>query len=345
MKIESSFIELNSDQRRALIDSQQLWQVWTETEKRAAGYKGSMRWRTLKGVTYLIRIDAYKRENSLGPISEETKELYETFLEGKRAVKERVKTLKGKLNTQAKINKALGIGRVPVIAAKVLRQLDRVGLLGNNVSVVGTNALFAYEAVCGVFISRDATATADLDIIYGTRTRLRLGAVNEPDRSFIAQLKKADRSFQRMDNQQYRAVNDDGYMVDLIHPEANPPWAEMRTSIGEAADDLQSSAIQNLNWIGSARRFDAIAIDEQGTPVRIATIDPREFALFKYWMGTKAENREPVKRHRDFMQAFVTAHLVTAYLPHLAFTPEEMQTFPKVIREAPPPEFWEGKIE
>jgi hypothetical protein len=50
---------------------------------------------------------------------------------------------------QAAVNRALGLGRVPLMNARIIRALDKSGLLGAGIRVVGTNAIYAYEAIAG----------------------------------------------------------------------------------------------------------------------------------------------------------------------------------------------------
>ena len=40
------------------------------------------------------------------------------------------------------------------------------------------------------------------------------------------------------------------------------------------------------------------------------TVDPQTFVVFKRWMGAHAQNREPLKRRRDLLQAQVVQELL-----------------------------------
>ena len=74
---------------------------------------------------------------------------------------DRLEGLTARLDQLARVNRAMGLGRVPRIAARVLRQCDEHHLLGEHLIVVGTNALFAYEALAGVQVQIDLIATGD----------------------------------------------------------------------------------------------------------------------------------------------------------------------------------------
>jgi hypothetical protein len=88
--------------------------------------------------------------------------IYDTFQAGRAASKARVAELDDAVRRMAPVNRAMGLGRVPWVAARLLRRLDRDALLGHGISVVGTHALFAYERLAGrdiwqAPISRPAT--------------------------------------------------------------------------------------------------------------------------------------------------------------------------------------------
>ena len=68
--------------------------------------------------------DAKGNGKSLGPRSPETEAIYEKFNEGKARAEARLKATTARLNDQAKLNKALRLGRVPALPAKILLELD-----------------------------------------------------------------------------------------------------------------------------------------------------------------------------------------------------------------------------
>lgn len=60
-----------------------------------------------------------------------------------RRAAERLKSLQGVVIGQAAINRAVKLGRVPLVGARIIRAIDDAGLLGNGIRVVGTNAIYA----------------------------------------------------------------------------------------------------------------------------------------------------------------------------------------------------------
>ena len=78
---------------------------------------------------------------------------------------------------------------------------------------------------------------------------------------------RTDRSFQ--------AVNDEGYLVELIKPTRDPPWkAEASSVSGELVGFLEAVQITGLAWHENAPQFEAMAIDGRGFPVRIVAPVP-----------------------------------------------------------------------
>ncbi len=214
----------------------------------------------------------------------------------------------------------MGLGRVPRTAAEVLRALDQDGLLGDGLFVVGTHALYAYEARSGIRFEPELLATRDLDLLADVRSRLVLAIDDKKREGILPTLKKVDKSFS-VQGDLFRAVNDDGYFVDVIRPLAKNEPAVGEYDLG----GLVPVGIDGLNWLVSCPRFEATAIAEDGLPVWMSCIDPRAFALHKAWVS-KQESREAVKRRRDATQAVAVANV--ANLLGLKFDAKELSALP-----------------
>jgi hypothetical protein len=328
-------VGLTDQQRRMLIDTRQLWEAWRVARERRRSFSGSLSWKTSKGHEYLVKIASGSRARvrkmtSLGPRSDLTELTKTSFERGRDEAEKRFKTISIRLGEQSRLNRAVGIGRVPIVAAKILRRMDGEGLLGRNCIVAGTNALYAYESSAGVMIERSLLETGDLDLLLEARARLRLTLRGAEPSKIIDILKSADSSFEKAANGSSNAANAAGYLVELIKAEPRPPWKEERSALGE--DDLQAAAIRNMRWVLNAPRFEAVAVGEDGAPVPIAAPDPRAFAVYKLWMGQRDPTRDPVKRDRDVGQAYAVAEIVREYLPNLPFTQSELQMFPEEVR-------------
>jgi hypothetical protein len=103
--------------------------------------------------------------------------------------------------------------------------------------------------------------------------------------------------------------------------------------------DLLAVGIHGLAWLESAPRFEAVALDERGWPVRILAADPRAFAVHKYWLAREAEGRDPLKRRRDELQARAVALVCRRYFPHLPFRTDALRMPPLALVEAAAPLF------
>jgi hypothetical protein len=340
----TEFQELNNDQRREAINTQQRYNAYREAEKRANTYRGSMVWAEIRGHQYLVRShydeSGVRRQVSLGPRSKETDATKLEYERGRSEAESRLKQLRAVIAQQSAINRAIGLGRVPLIGAKIIRAVDETGMLGAGIRVLGTNAIYAYEAAAGVRIDPGLTTTEDIDLLLDAREELKFGATEDVSQpSLLRLLQKIDRSFERS-NQTFRAVNSEGYLVDLLKPMRNPPWKKTGESerIGADAEDLLAAEIEGLVWHESAPPFEAIAIDEKGEPLRIVATDPRIWTAHKLWLS-KREDREPLKRRRDEAQARTIAHLLVKYLPHLPYVWEQMRMIPKTVFEDAAPLF------
>lgn len=290
-----------------------------------------------RGVETLVR-DYYdphsgvKRQKSLGPRSPETEAILLQFKARRDETASRLKAANEVLLRQAAINRALRLGRIPETGAKILRVFDEAGILGRGLRVVGTHALFAYEAACGVHLSSSVTTTEDIDILIDSRSKLDLLIEEDTaDRTFLGLLKRVDRSFVVLPRA-FQASNDQGYAVDFIQPMRNPPWSG-RAQAAAKSDDIEPVDISGLVWHENSPAFESVAIDARGMPVRIVAPDPRAFAIHKLWLSRQPD-RSPLKRRRDEEQARVVGRLVALFLQHLPFEPRQIRSFPRDVVEA-----------
>lgn len=198
--------------------------------------------------------------------------------------------------------------------------------------VVGTNAIFAYEAVAGIFVESGLLATSDIDLHYDVRRGLSLAFADIRERGLIGLLQQIDHSFTK---RAYRAINRDGYIVDLIRPEPKEVFRDRSpASLSNLPDDLAGAPIFGLTWLISSPKIEAVPLDERGYPLRTVVIDPRVFALHKIWMS-KRPDREPLKIRRDIEQARAAAAIATQYL-RLPFDSDALNALPVDLRNLLP---------
>jgi hypothetical protein len=330
------FQELNDDQRREAVNTQQRYAAYREAKARLDTYDGSMVWNEIKGRQYLVRSfydkAGIRRQSSLGPRSPQTEHTKREYQRGRGEAEARLKDIKAVLERQTAINRVIGLGRVPLIGAKIIRALDTTGMLGAGIRILGTNAIYAYEAAAGVRIDPGWTTTEDIDLLFDSRGGLAFAATEDiSEQSLLQILRKIDRSFEKT-NQTLRAVNRDGYLVDLIKPLQTPPWTGDRDMVGKDPDDLTAAEIEGLAWHDNAPAFESIAIDEKGEPLRIVATDPRVWVAHKFWLS-KRSDRNAIKRKRDEAQARVIGQLVAKYLPQFPYAQQQLKMLPRKVFE------------
>lgn len=339
----TDFIKKNSDQVRETINTSMRLSAFLEARRQMESHRGSMSFIRRGNGEYLLKdyydpANGVRRQTSLGRRSPETETLLREFSSGRERAQERVAAATELLERQAGINRSLGLARVPETGARIIRAIDAANLLGRGLKIVGTNALFAYEAEAGVFFPSEIMTTEDIDVLMDARVNMRI-LMDEPDmeRSLIGILKKADRSFERT-RRRFQAANRDGYLVDLIAPMRDPPWQKRAAAVSDDANDLEATEIEGLLWQENAPVFEAVAIDSRGFPVRIVAPDPRAFAVHKHWLATRPDRRAD-KRARDGQQAELVARMVADHMPQRPFDPDALRSFPKSVVDAAAPLF------
>jgi hypothetical protein len=309
------FTELGAAQLRQYIDAEAVFSALEEATQDAREVRGSMFWRQQGGGTYLIRTSGSGAQTSLGPRSEENLAIHARFTERKRVAQERVKNLRTALQQQQRLNRALRVGRAPPIVTETLDAIAKAGLDAHFL-VVGTHALFAYEAAAGAMVESGATATQDVDLLFDTRRRLSFWSqLKRLDSSFLSVLRGADKSFRVRSGQRYTVVNDAGFEVDVvrrIQVEGDPH--PLRLS--EDVEDIWPVQVATGQDLLNAGRFSRMVVSTSGTMARMNTVDPRAFIRVKRWLAAQ-KDRDPLKRRKDALQADIVASLVETYLPQL----------------------------
>ncbi|MEO5672291.1 MAG: nucleotidyltransferase domain-containing protein [Ramlibacter sp.] len=312
------FAELTEAQKRQFLDAESVFEALEHAEAEGRRHRGSMFWREQDGRKYLIRMSANSRQKSLGVFSAETRKTFERFNQRKSAVEERVKQLRSEMETWRRMNKALRVGRTPDLLVDVLNVLARADV-AQHFLLVGTNALYAYETAAGVRFPSDVMATRDADFLFDTRSRAEfLEVMKERDASFIGLLRKADKTFQRHDTDNYTAVNSKGYEIDLIRrfPPDPEDAGEHPIHMTDHEDDLWAVRASMGEKLLSSQKFSQVVVGTNGGMARMTTVHPMAFARIKRALA-KDRERDPLKARKDAMQARLVTRLIEAHLPHL----------------------------
>jgi hypothetical protein len=308
--------DIDPDAARQYIDARSVFVELERTRKNALQVRGGMVWKKVKGTDYLVRTTPAGGQTGLGARSDRTEAMFEKFTRQKENFTIRLESLRNALDKHERMNRALRVGRVPNITVALLNRIAGAGL-DEHFRVVGTHALYAYEAASGVNLSSDVTSTRDIDLLWDTRKRVAFAqrlTLDSP--SMLEALRKVDKTFELREDQKYTAVNGDGFEVDIIRREAqeNDPHP---IRLSDSEEDFWVVQAHRAADLQDAAPFSAIVVAVNGTMARMHTIDPRTFADFKRWMA-RQNDREAIKRRRDMLQAETVEWLVQERLPHLA---------------------------
>ena len=310
------WIDIGEDARRQYIDAQAAFTAWEDARKAAAQVRGGMYWKRQGETDYLIRTSPRNAQKSLGPRSERTQEIYESFVARKDEAEKRLADLTQVIERHQRMNRALFVGRAPRILVDILNKLYNEGL-SEYFTVVGTHALYAYEAAAGVGFGEEAAlATKDIDLLLDTRKRLSfVTQMATVGTSMLKLIQKVDPTFKIRHDQKYTAVNSKGFEVDIIRrePKDGDPHPLRLT---DEDDEFIVVPAKNAGLLLDGPRFSAMIVSTTGHMARMHTISPGTFVRFKRWMADQPD-RDAMKRQRDILQANMVEELIDEYLPHL----------------------------
>lgn len=308
------FVELNDDARRQFIDSNAAFQAMEAARQAALEVRGGMYWKRAGKTDYLIRTSLSNSQKSLGARNVETEAIFEHFTARKATVEQRESDLRESLVRHRKMNRALGVGRVPALVVGILNMLQSANI-AEHFTVVGTHALYAYETAAGVLIMDSAALqTRDVDLLWDTRKRLQfITQMQIQKSSMIGLLQKVDPTFSIRQDQRYTAANSKGFEVDILRREAieDDPHP---VRLSDDEDDFWVTQAKNAGMLVSAPRFSSMIVSTSGVMARMNTISPLVFCQFKRWLAQQPD-REAMKRSRDLRQADLVEALIEEYLP------------------------------
>ncbi len=296
-----NYLPLSDEAARQVIDAQTILVELTRVKALARQVEGGMYWKQEGAYEYLIKTGRRNRQQRLGARCAELEATYTAFKARKAETEARLASLKAAASTAQRLNKAVRAGRVPSLVVDLLNKLEDSGL-ANHFTVVGTHALYAYEAAAGVRIVAGALATQDVDLLWDARQRVRfLADIKHLDKSMLQLLKEVDPSFERKELYAETAINAKGFEVDFLRrmQEGDDPHP---FKLSEAEEDLWPVMAERAKVLTEAPRFQHVVIGATGKMAVMHTISPVTFVEFKRWLADRP-HREPSKRRRDALQA------------------------------------------
>ena len=303
------WLPLSDDTARQVIDAGTVFDAARRARREAWQWSGGMYWKRQGPYEYLVRTGTDNRQQRIGVRNADTEAIHSNFSQRKQAAQERWRALRAALTQAERMNRALKAGRVPATVIAVLEVLEKAGLTDHFI-VVGTHALYAYEAAAGVRLVSGALATQDVDLLWDARRRVRfMTDLKHAQTSMLGVLQRADPSFQRKEGQNETAINDRGFEVDFLRrmAEGDDPHP---FRFSDAEDDLWPVQAVKANVLTQAPVFEQVVISATGKMAAMRTIAPSSFVAFKQWMARSAPHREPMKRRRDERQAQIVQRLM-----------------------------------
>jgi hypothetical protein len=307
-------LPLSENAIRQVIDATTVFTEYRRVARQAAPYAGAMYWKHEGGYEYLVKTrPGHRSQDRLGRRNADTDRIFAEFSQRKKALETRLESLGEALDEAERLNKAVRAGRAPNLLVSLLKALESAGLAA-HFTVVGTHALYAYEAAANVRVIAGALATQDIDLLWDARKRVQfMTDMARLDASMLSVLRRVDPSFERKEGHNETAVNARGFEVDFLRrqPVDGDPHP-FRFSADE--DDLWPVQAVRASVLTTAPRFDQPIIGVNGRMAMMRTIAPQAFVEFKRWLATEAPHRDAAKRRRDTLQAHVVQELLDEQL-------------------------------
>jgi hypothetical protein len=314
------FSEYTTSQRKQYINTKQVYEHYIEKKNEYfMNYNISMYWRKSANKEYLTKkSSSLNRVTSLGVKSNETVKIYEDFLEHKEALKNELATLEAKLEKIRKLNKIEFLTRVPSELIEIYQKINELKL-DDKMILIGTNALYAYESHCALFIEDEQLATEDIDVLAKDSKELSV-IFREvlPKGKITSFLKLIDKSFEQDKKLPYRFRNKKGVLLEIISP-ANPKKVIKENSFMDIID----LEIEGMQWLENLRIFKSMVVGENGKCAMLSTIHPLEYAVHKNWLS-KQLDRNIHKKNRDQKQSLLVTKLIENYMVNIDIE-EELQ--------------------
>ena len=309
------YIPLADEAARQTIDAMSLWQECARVRRQYQDYAAGMYWKAEGDYEYLVKTKARGRQERIGRRGPETELIYSEFHTRKSALQPRLQSLQSQLNVAQRLNRAVKAGRVPTIVIDILNAFEAAGL-AEHFTVVGTHALYAYEAAAGVRIAQKALATQDVDLLWDARKRVRFVAdMKYLGKPVLRILQEVDPTFQRKELHNETAINAKGFMVDFLRriPQDGDPHP---FRLSDSDEDMWPAQAIRAQVLTEAPPFVHIVTGATGKMALMRTVSPRVFVSFKLWLAAQPD-RDAIKRGRDQTQAQTVQLLMDDGLLHV----------------------------
>jgi len=310
----------SDEQSRAIVNMESAYEALLDARRERSRLPYGMAWKSSNGADYLARlIDRAGNATGLGRRSPETEAIYSDFQAQVSALSDRIKGATSALAEACAVCHALRTPMLPAEAAKALREIDRAGLLGDGVMVIGTNALLAYAPEASGFLSDAPGETKDFDLTW-------VGASPEeqPLSTLWKALKAADSTYTVNSEREFQARNAAAYEIELLA-------APSRMSSFPRRDFPRPLETPSQEWLLLGRPVAHVVLARDRTAARIVAPDPRFFALHKLWLAERPD-RNPLKRDKDTRQGMALMSAIIERMPQFPLNQKFEAILPGELR-------------
>ncbi len=269
---------------RAIIDLRDAYEASLDIWRDHDAHEGSMQWRNRADRQYLY----HRRgsvEQSLGPRNAETESTYQRFRARKAEIRQMLAATQPDLHRAAAVYVAMGLPVIDSWAAKLSQHLDREGLMGPHVMVVGTNAMPAYQIEAQQRTGQRMYATRDVDLAW---------CGEAGDSVLWPSLREFAPDFTLNQERPFQARTAARREIELL-------VAPSKVSAA-AKEPFKTVPLPEQEWLLNGEPLRHVVAGLDRTPAAIVVPDPRWFALQKAWLSEKPE-RDPLKRPKDRAQS------------------------------------------
>ena len=308
---------LSDEQLRTSINLADAYESWLPLARNEPSYRDRLQWKTIAGRQYLYRIrDRQGNGTSLGPRSPDTERIHDEYQAARSDLRDRVARLSPVLGEAAAVYRALRMPMIDSYAARLLREFDLRGLLGEVVLAVGTTAMAAYALEAARLFDTPAHATRDFDLTWVASER--------PDGAVLWEaLKALDDTFVVNMERRFQARNRDAREVELL--------VGTERAAAASAEPMRPIPLPEQDWLYRGRPVRRIVCGLDATPAALVVPDPRWFALHKRWLADKPE-RDPLKKPKDRHQAEAVWRAVRDAMPHYPVDAEFIAALPDALK-------------
>jgi len=272
----------------------------------AKRFAATMEWQESEGLEQLFKVAVDGARHCLGPRDEERERIHQRHSNEQLAANAHLQASRDEVLIRERINRTTEANRVPSIVIDILNALDEQGL-SDYYRVIGTHALYAYEAASGVAFDPESTSTRDVDLLWDVQKRMRLvRELQAAGLSMVELLQRVDATFERDEENLEAAMNADGFAVEFLRRQ--DPGSESYP-ISDKEGDVYPVQAERAQLFLNSPPFHQVIIGVDGRMAIMRTIDPTIFVEFKLWMCEK-EDRPLLKRKRDRRQAQAVKQLL-----------------------------------